>query len=384
MKPWHVVASALIALVCTSAHADTGKPPLVVLDLEAKGATALQAEAATQGVVRGIRDLDVFQVLSSQDVRQLLALERTRALVGVGNEGGADFARLLGAQSVVVGTVTVVGSGMSVEIRLLDTAKRQVIAQKTLGPLKGIEELAAKIPALSQELISPILQEQQGALLVECKEEAAEILIDDTLVGTTPLKTPLKLARGSHRLMVRKDGFIAQGRTVRILPEQVTVETFTLLPSPDYAEAYRNRYGRLRVGAMIATGAAVVALGSAVAVDRLITQPTFEKDFYPRQLALSQVPESQLPSTVSQNAANLDTYRTCGLNAQLCATDMSRLQGQLQTQQVITIGLIGVGAVAAGAATYLWITGQDPNRYANLVATVSFGDGAGFVVSGRF
>jgi hypothetical protein len=40
-------------------------PPLLVLDLEARGGGVPEARAATINVVRGRRDLDVFQVLSS-------------------------------------------------------------------------------------------------------------------------------------------------------------------------------------------------------------------------------------------------------------------------------------------------------------------------------
>ncbi|MGZ6135635.1 MAG: hypothetical protein ACXWK9_14360, partial [Myxococcaceae bacterium] len=75
--------AVLLVLASTGvATAVEQRPNLLVLDLEARGIGLPEAQAATGSVVRGIRQLDVFQVLSSDDVRQLLALERTRQLSG--------------------------------------------------------------------------------------------------------------------------------------------------------------------------------------------------------------------------------------------------------------------------------------------------------------
>ena len=78
------VAPSTLKLVPTSPTAADAalqalqtRPPLLVLDLEARGGGVPEAQAATINVVRGLRDLDVFQVLSADDVRQLLALFRS-------------------------------------------------------------------------------------------------------------------------------------------------------------------------------------------------------------------------------------------------------------------------------------------------------------------
>ncbi|HMK72244.1 MAG TPA: hypothetical protein VK454_02835, partial [Myxococcaceae bacterium] len=163
------------------------RPPLLVLDLEARGGGVPEAQAATINVVRGLRDLDVFQVLSADDVRQLLALERTRQLSGAKGESAlGELGKALGANNAVVGSVTRVGGKYQVEIRLLDVATQKVLNQKTLGPVSTVTEIASALPGLSQELVAPLLKDQQGYLLVRTREEAAEVLVDDTLVGSTP------------------------------------------------------------------------------------------------------------------------------------------------------------------------------------------------------
>jgi len=380
-----LVLVAALAVGSAVLAAEPARPPLVVLDLEAKGATALQAEAATLGVVRGLRELDVFQVLSSADVRQLLAIDRTRQLMGA--EGGgptADLIQSLGARHAVVGSVTKVGEGLQVELRLLDTEAQKVVAQKSLGPVAKVEQLAAQLPQLAQELVAPLLQAQQGSLMVTSREEGAEVLVDDVLVGSTPLKTPLKLSRGTHRVQVRKDGFIAQTRAVRIHPEISAAEDFSLIPSPDFAEAYQDRHGRLRVGAYIFTGVALAGIGGAIAVDRLYTEPTYQYGFLPRKAVAEGTVRSKLDPRFAQDAAWLAVYDDCRLNPDTCSAQFETVRGQLAASQISTIALATVGVIGTGVASYLWLTGKDPNRYAGVVATVNPGPNPGFVLSGRF
>ena len=275
--------AVLLALAYTGmAFAADQRPNLLVLDLEPRGVGLPEAQAATGSVVRGLRQLEVFQVLSSDDVRQLLALERTRQLSGARAESSVgQLGVALNASNAVVGSVTRVGGKLQVEIRLLDASTQKVLAQKSLNQAT-IEQVANQLPGLAQELMAPLLREQQGFLVVKSKEEAAEVLVDDTLVGSTPLKASIDLSRGTHRLTVRKDGFIAQTRSVRIEPKQTTVEEVKLQPSADYAKIYKDKYGKIRVGAWIATGVAVAGITTAIVMNASANSE-YNDQFKPRQ-----------------------------------------------------------------------------------------------------
>lgn len=384
LPPSAPTAEAAAEVPATALQAER-KPILLALDIDGKGVSALEAEAASQSVVRGLRELDVFDVLSAADVRELLAMERTRQLLAGDAKGSTvtELGNLFGSRHAVAGTMTRVGGELRVEIRLLDNADLKVLSQRALGPVKGIEEIATQLPGLAQELVGPLLEMQRGQLLVRTNEEAAEVLVDDVLVATTPMQAPVKLPRGQHRVQVRRDGFIAQTRGTRIFPEQVTTEEFLLIPSPDYAEAYAQRHGRLRMGALIATGTAVGLIGGAVLLDRFGTEPLYTRSFLPRQLALSNV--TDLPAEVEGDADLLSLYTACGANPALCAVEAERLQTQLTLQQAATGGMVVLGIASAATAGYLFFTGKDPNRYANLVASFAVGgEGGTFVLSGSF
>ncbi len=387
LSQW-VLSCMLVAGVARAEGPAQTRPPLMVLSIEPKGVAANQADAATVAVLRGLRELDVFQVLSAEDLRQLLAIERNRQLYGVEGSGIGDFAQAMGARHAVLGSMLVVGDQLQVELRLVDTAGSKVLAQKTLGPVKAIADVAAQLPALAQEVVAPLLQAQQGALLVRTREEGAEVLVDDQLVASTPMREPVKLSRGQHRLQVRKDGFIAVSQPVRIEPDQTELQDVALLPSADYAEAYALRHGRLRTGAWIATGVALVTFTGAIALDQLATEPLYQQSFLPRQQFLraqAGLTDSQSkPDAIAQDPRLSQAWDDCASDPVQCRDVTQRMGTQVLVQQIGTAGLAVLGAGAAGVATYLFITGKDPNRYSNVVASFSVGPTPGFVLSGQF
>ena len=77
--------AALLTAFGASAE-NASRPPLLVMQLESKGATDLEATAATQHVVRGLRELDVFSVLS--------VAASVRSRVSYGGTAPANVARM--------------------------------------------------------------------------------------------------------------------------------------------------------------------------------------------------------------------------------------------------------------------------------------------------
>jgi hypothetical protein len=70
----------------------------------------------------------------------------------------------------------------------------------------------------------------EGTLVVQGTQPGAEVLVDDQLVGTTPLD-PVTLAPGSHTLRVRLPGYTEYTDVVSIAsgrPTEVAVDLFPL------------------------------------------------------------------------------------------------------------------------------------------------------------
>jgi hypothetical protein len=247
-----------------------------------------------------------------------------------------------------------------VEIRLIDAPTQKVLSQKSLNQAT-IEQVATQLPGLSQELMAPLLREQQGFLVVKSREEAAEVLVDDTLVGSIPLKGSIDLSRGVHRLTVRKDGFIAQTRSVRIEPKQTTVEEVELAPSSDYANVYKDKYGKMRVGAWIATGVAIAGITTAVVMNASASSQ-YDDEFKPRQAWLQGAagtgPQTKPPEIANNPAASAAWDSCTATGAAACKQAAEDAKSSVQVKQYVAIGAGVIGIASAGVATWLWLSGR--------------------------
>src|SRR5437899_3317519 len=107
------VAGALCLLVASTAGAKKA-PSLPVMAVEAQnGADPKLATLATDAVAESLRDLGVFKVLSSEDIKRLLNFQREKALVGgqcTEDQCLAEIGGALGADSMVSGKLTRIGT----------------------------------------------------------------------------------------------------------------------------------------------------------------------------------------------------------------------------------------------------------------------------------
>jgi hypothetical protein len=76
------------------------------------------------------------------------------------------------------------------------------------------------------------LEGHTGLLAVAANVDGAEVLVDDRVVGRTPLAAPLRLDVGSHKLLVRKDGFdpFTPPADLQLLSKQIVKVDAKLVP----------------------------------------------------------------------------------------------------------------------------------------------------------
>jgi hypothetical protein len=73
-----------------------------------------------------------------------------------------------------------------------------------------LEKYGAKAPAQKRATAQARLKELEartGTVAIDVNEAGAQIIVDDKLKGFSPLRAPLRLAAGPHRVRVTKDGF---------------------------------------------------------------------------------------------------------------------------------------------------------------------------------
>src|SRR4051794_22918163 len=138
---WGMLTAFVVAAAAWGQN-DDQKPGIAVFDLKGIDTRPSEPEAASAAVARGLRELDAFEVQSSDDLRQLLSIERQKQMIGMENDTNVSAAaQALGVRHFVVGTVTRTSAGLSAELRLLDPKESKVVAQRSVPAQPSLDKL---------------------------------------------------------------------------------------------------------------------------------------------------------------------------------------------------------------------------------------------------
>src|SRR5512138_3733649 len=264
------LAVAVVLLAAGPALAADARPKLAVLDLAANGASKELTSAATSAVANELDELGVFRITTAEAIREMLAFEKNRQMMGC-TDGGciAEIGGALGVDYIVSGKVTRIAAAAGLpETFNLDLTLSNVKKGQREGSVveagKSEGEILGRVGRAAQKLVSKILAGRSGTLVISAAEAGAVVKIDDQVRGTTPLPGQISLPSGPHLVVVEKQGFVAWQKDVQIQPAKVIEETATLVPSPDFIQAYESKQRKLRIGAWTATAVAVAGVGVAI------------------------------------------------------------------------------------------------------------------------
>lgn len=350
MRP---LAAALSVLLPLAAGAQQ-KPRLAVLDFTANGASKELASAAGGVAANELDRLGAFHVVTSDAIRTMLAFEKQRQMLGCSDAGCmAEIGGALGVDWLVSGRVTrLAAHGGVPETWTLDltltSVKKAQREGSAIETARSEAELMARTGKGVLRLVQKVLAGRTGRLVVTAAEVGAVVRLDDQVKGTTPLRGPVVLPAGPHTLVVEKQGFVTFQKDVSIEAGKVIEEKAALVPSPDFVRAYESRQRKLRAGAWISTGAAAAGLLAAVAL---------------QASAAELYGNESTPGTFLYDRRKLqegvETEGGVDLRAQAAS-----LKSRIETRETWSYVAGGVGAAAVVAATWFWIAGDDPDRYA--------------------
>ncbi len=373
------VAALLSAFPAAGAPADT-RPKMAVLDFQPSGASASLAGAATGAVATELDRLQVFKVVTSEAIRGMLALERQKQMLGCSADSAACLAEIggaLGVDYLVSGRVIGLGGGangsMTYTLEVtLSNVKKASRDGSALEKAASEAALISLVPRAVGKLTARLLATRTGKLVVTSTETGAVVKVDEQARGTTPLPGPLEVPSGPRTLSVEKQGFVTWQTDVVVQPGKMTGETVTLMPSPDFIEAYESRARKMRIGAWTATGVAVAGLATTVLM---------------QLRANSLYGNSSTPGTFLYYRQRL-TDGVVAPGGGDYRADVTRLAGQVTTAENLSYVGAGVAAVGGGFAIWLWLAGDDPGRYsryhASALQLLPIPGGAALALSGAF
>ncbi|HET9553873.1 MAG TPA: hypothetical protein VFP50_12960 [Anaeromyxobacteraceae bacterium] len=141
MRRWIVLA--LVAAPLAAGAAPPPKPKLAVMDLKAGQGVSARSAATLTSIVAADAARAGFQVITQEDVYTLLYFQKQRQMLGCTDDGClAEIGGALGADYVVSGEASVIGSRHHVAVSLLDARKGSAAARSAGYSELGDEQLA--------------------------------------------------------------------------------------------------------------------------------------------------------------------------------------------------------------------------------------------------
>jgi TolB-like protein len=147
-------AFVLISLLVTSAAWADEKPRLVVLPLQAKGIPTETVAVIDDLFFSAIFKTEKFQVISPNDISNLLGAEKMKEAVSCDNLACApEIGGALGARYLLAGSVGKLGDAMIITVKVIDTEKPAVIKIEN-AKVKDENNWPVNIQLLTEKLLT--------------------------------------------------------------------------------------------------------------------------------------------------------------------------------------------------------------------------------------
>jgi len=316
-----------------------GKTKIAVFDLNDAGVGAEVTSLLTGRVCTRLSELGIFDVISNEDVKNILILKQKNMLLGCRNESCfVDIGDVLGVVYLVTGQVGKVGEKYVIGLQRIDVKASKVVRRIDRQFEGSVERLLAEVANASYKVVEDVLEAQSGKVLLSVSEEGADISVDDKIVGASPMKQ-LSLPAGPRDIRVSKKGFVDWTRTIQVEPNGAQMLEVTMIPSAEFISAYEDRAKNMRMWAWITLGAFVALEAGAIG---LRTYTFLEYD------------------PIEDDYAN-GNYR--GMTA---SEFWQKYHDDMDLAEVLDYTALGLGIAGVGLGVlslYFFLEGDDPDRY---------------------
>jgi len=185
-----LVGGWILALLGSGAAraADEGLPAVAVMEFASKGGvTQEQMDALGELLANDIRELGTFRVIGKSDIQAVLQYEEKKTLAGCNDDSCiAEIGGALGAQYVVVGSVSLFGETYLLNLKVLDVKKISVVKGVSEKIKGGQDALLDATSAAVRQIFVPLA----AALQAPPADKPPEGQPGDTPADVRPGDTP--------------------------------------------------------------------------------------------------------------------------------------------------------------------------------------------------
>ncbi len=343
MKTRLAIAISLMVCVAPATSAATERTKLAVLDLKDKGVDKELVQSLTDVVTAALNRLEVFDVISRDEILRIVEFEQQKQLLGCDSESAclAEIGGALGVRALVTGSVGRVGTSYIIHLVLTDAQTAVALAREQREVAK-VEELTLAIEGSTRFLVRHLLAGQQGDLVLTASELGADVEIDGRIAGVTPIARQT-VSGGPHTLRVIKTGFVTWAKDIEIKRGEPLLVEAKLVPSLEFIRGYDQRATTWRLLSYTSAGIGLAAV--SFGVGGWLWNGRRASD-YERDLT----------------AAHCRKDSGVGLPGTDCSALQSRRDAIRRFDTVAqAVGWVGVLAIGTGA--YLFAQGPTPGLY---------------------
>ena len=342
--PYKTDSSALVG----KKRKDEGpKIKLAVLNLIPMGVKKGTAMLLTSAVVTELHRVGIFDIISKEEIGRLVEHMEDKQLLGCEEaECAVEIGAAVKADKLVTGSVGKVEKTLLINLQLIDVKKGKVDNRVERQIPKKKKAAMQETKGAAKQLISKILKERSGQLVIKCSQEGADVHVNDYLIGTTPLEA-YELPGGWHNVRISKKEFITWGKDVRIDARDRAEVDVRLTPSGEMIRAYRKKHRTYRILAWTFTGIGAAALGSAVGL-HVWNDDRYYDEYEPRKKAYNSNPGGAKPGERDELGSMGASIRNVGY---------------------VWGSLYALAGVSGGLSLFFFLYGEDPEAYDDLMVT---------------
>jgi TolB-like protein len=232
----------LLVIVSTTALFAQPKTNIAVTDLPGQGVDQASAQIISDRLRNELFKTGSCTVLERGAMQDILKEQGFQQSGCTSDQCMVEIGQMLGVTHLVAGIVGKIGNMYTISVRLIDIKSGKIMYTDNVDCKCQIEDVltgsvtaiakkiaqsispaAASGPALSQQSPFP----KTGFLKVETKPDGAQVLLNDSLKGSTPYKSE-KINVGEYRLKLDLSGFKPIEETVVIVADKTVGKTYKL------------------------------------------------------------------------------------------------------------------------------------------------------------
>ncbi len=223
-KPIFLAAAILLlGLSRVFGVAGTNRISVAVLDFKNltknKGYDFLE-KTISDSLITTLQKSGNFNLIERQRLAALID-EKKLSLTGLLDQdtaAGKKIGTLLKADNLILGSFSAIGDRIEVNARLVSVDTGEILSAEKISEKMG-DKLFTRINELADSMVIRLMDYKAGFLNLDSSPQGAEVKLDNTVLGVTPI-TELRMRAGNYTVTVVKEGYEIRTLSVGVRENQ--------------------------------------------------------------------------------------------------------------------------------------------------------------------